>query len=215
MSCGRFEQRLHHLLDQRRAPAEDVALRRHAAVCPRCSRLLVAQERLFAGLEDSRPPLPGRNLVDHVVCAAQRLAVQHQRRRRRARRLAALSAAIGAAAVWFLAVRLSGPSPRPLAPQQLVVRPAPPAPEAVSRPAQPWPVLSLPLAYSGQITGGDSSAEITQRMKQWYRSSADRGLEPVSRLTGDLRPLATTVNAAFDTIVDVVRSDEPDLSPRP
>ena len=213
MSCGRFEQRLHYLLDQRCRPTDDAALCRHAEDCERCSRLLVAQERLFAGLGSSRPKTPDWDVADYVVRTAQRLAIQRQRRRRHALGLAALSAAVGLAATLALLVRPADKPPQRVISGALVAVPSRAEIERSPLSAAPWPALSVPLAYTGRLTDGDSSAELTQRVRQWYRNSTDRGLEPVNRLTGDLRPLATTVNAAFDTIVDVVRSDEPDQPP--
>ena len=213
MSCGRFEQRLHYLLDQRCSPGEDMVLRRHAEVCERCSRLLVAQERLFAGLESSRPKTLEWDVADYVVRTAQRLALQRQHRKRRAWGLAACAAAVGLAAVLAVVMWPAVPRTPRAIPEQLVAVPPSPVIERPARSATPWPALSVPFAYTGRFTDGESSTELTQRMRQLYRDSTDRGLEPVNRLTGDLRPLASTVNAAFDTIVDVVRSDEPDLAP--
>lgn len=47
MNCQTFEQRLQRLLDRRRRPERDFALRRHARYCAQCHALLRAQTFLF------------------------------------------------------------------------------------------------------------------------------------------------------------------------
>jgi len=208
-----FERRLHYLLDQRHCPSEDAVLREHAEVCHRCSRLLLAQEQLFAVLESSRPPGLEPDFSEYVVSVARRLARERRSRQRRTGGLAAALAAAALAVALAVVIRPAARPPQPAPRGGVVAPPTATTAHDVGRSPALWPDLSLSLAYPRRLADGDSSAEIAQRMRQWYRQSADRGLEPVNRLTGDLRPIATTVNAAFDTILDVVRSDPADPPP--
>ncbi|MCA9186436.1 MAG: hypothetical protein R3E01_04510 [Pirellulaceae bacterium] len=60
MRCVEFERRLHWLLDERLHPENDSELLSHVLVCARCDEMLLAQRRLFSGLES----IPGTSTVD-------------------------------------------------------------------------------------------------------------------------------------------------------
>ena len=66
MQCAEFEDRLDRLLDHRLAPDEDAALTDHAHDCEECGSLFHAQQRLFAGLKQSRVQ-PSVELASRVV----------------------------------------------------------------------------------------------------------------------------------------------------
>ena len=145
MSCGRFEQRLHYLLRQAVSSVKQRgALRRHAEDCQHCSRLLVAQERLFAGLESSRPKAPDWDVADYVVRTAQRLAIQRQRRGRHGLGMAALSAAVGLAATLALLVQPADTPPQRVSSGALAAVPSRPEIERSPR----YVPLARPLGAS-------------------------------------------------------------------
>jgi hypothetical protein len=86
MTCDEFARRMNAVLDCRRSPDADGPLRQHADACPSCGARLKAWRRITAVLPVGRQP-----------DAAETLAPPP------ARRPVAISLAVLAAVIWFVA----------------------------------------------------------------------------------------------------------------
>lgn len=67
MRCSEFDARMQMLLDERKVPANDPALRNHACNCATCYATLEAVSRLFDSLELLEPPDLPTEFAQRVV----------------------------------------------------------------------------------------------------------------------------------------------------
>lgn len=183
MQCRNVERRIQELLDDRLDPSFDSELAEHAATCADCGDLLDAHQRLFDGLPlsavPSLPPDFSQRVVNSVTTG-----------RRRQSLLAPAAAFLAIIATLLLVVAL-GPRPR------TQIGPADDAHAIASA------SLTEPSGESGiGLTDFDSREvrlAIELLVAQLTGPEAARFYH-VDPLAGTIRPLASTLNVAFDAI---------------
>ena len=127
MHCEQFERRLNQLLDQRRNPAQDATLDRHACQCPRCQRLLEDQQIILAAVHWRRQtPQVSRTAVRHPALSH---APHPEKTTPWLMAMIAICLAVVLASGWLATV------PRP---QQLANNPVPVADTGHPREPIPW-----------------------------------------------------------------------------
>jgi hypothetical protein len=213
-----FDRRLQQILDRRQRPDDDAALQAHALVCDRCDRVFRSQRRLFAGLEASRPIGPRPSVAPAVV--GHFVVARHQQRFRQF--LNALAFTIPMAAVVLIAVvpvfwhRTGGGTQSPVSSVPIGAEAGAVAPSvaAVRQPPAAWPFNALTGAYAARFASSDPADGLQHTVRRWYRElDPERGLESVQELTGGLKPIATTVNAAIGTIWKTIPKAPPAATP--
>jgi hypothetical protein len=183
MRCRSAEERIQELLDDRLDPAFDSELIDHAMVCPECRALLEGQGRLFDGVNcltvPSLPPDFSRRVVGSVVLQP-----------RSAQRFAPVVVSLAIIAMFFLAFALwphLSSGLRPMGRDQAVA-------SATMNPPQEGG------ANGFSMTSFDSR-EIGIAFKHFVQLANSEGARfQVDQLAGTIRPLASTLNVAFDAI---------------
>jgi len=185
MPCPSVERRLQELLDDRRNPSCDSELIEHASSCAECRDLLETQGMLFEGLPYLPvPPLSpdfSRRVVETVVT----------RRQPSPRRLAAVAGCLATIAALLLVVAMGPPRSRS------------------GEPADDARVIASATA-DHQMVGGlmglsmadFDSREVRLAIEQFMAQLTADGARfyQVDQLAGTIRPLASTLNVAFDAI---------------
>jgi hypothetical protein len=221
MQCDDFSRRLNLLLDQRRPAEHDDALQLHAADCPDCQQLLTGQARLLEMVRYEITPLPddfGRRLVAlHTAAsdtaasdtdtAASNTATLQVRPQRLPSRKAQIIAAIVATAATLLIV--AAPIANRFSNRQVSSRQGVKIADR-SRQAPPATIANMNPGVS-QSTSGTTELpspaaepeELRRMIHDLWRNLPqvpEEQLEPIDRLAGGFRPLASTLGAAFDAI---------------
>jgi predicted anti-sigma-YlaC factor YlaD len=179
MQCRLVEERIQGLLDDLLDPSFDSVLIEHASTCASCRDLLEAQGKLFDGLQTSALPPLSADFSQRVVGV-----VVMQRRRQRI-----------TPAVAVLAI---------IATMLLVVALGPRSGRKVKRPKMAS--ADITQSYQGSLAGLSvdfDSREVgiaVQRFVAQLASGRGSGFYQVDQLTGTIRPLASTLNVAFDAI---------------
>jgi hypothetical protein len=190
MQCDDFLGRWHDLLDQRRDPAADDALRDHARQCDSCGAWLDDWATLAPGLGDAAPTIKA----------------PHFRARRSTARWSSL--AVAAAAVWLLVATWPAspapervPSPQ-VAMSRLPTAPGPPATTAEPRPAELQPSVPGPTS----ATASPPQQLDLQRIRltvgepDWWGSVMVSALRPVDPLAESIRPLTDSLQTALELL---------------
>jgi hypothetical protein len=190
MRCDEFSKRLDEVLDQRCDPAADLSLRKHALTCPNCREELVAVGRLLTGLEVWDPPAPAPDFAQRVV--AQVLAHPHHRPWYRA---AWCGWVVAAAALLLIALLPA----YWLASQNGNQTAAVSTPSVDSRVALVRTNSGAPMV--DQLPNNSLWSYYGTSIWQLYPASArERHRQQVSEIADDLRPIATSFNAAVSAI---------------
>lgn len=190
MRCDEFAERLDDVLDQRCDPTADPALRKHAQACPGCREELTATARLLTGLEVWEAPATSPDFAQRVV--AQVLAVEHPRPWYRA---AWCGWVVAAAALLLVA----------LLPAYWLASQNQKHTAAVT--TNP-PNAQLAFAHSDSntppfdpLSNNSLWSHYGTSIWQLYPESArERHRQQVSEIADDLRPIATSFNAAVSAI---------------
>ena len=179
MLCREFEQRMQELLDERKRPELDADLVDHAPACSSCSDMLLAQERLFQGLQHARRQGPPSGLAERVV------SITVTRRRMRTLGQVLTVAALAASLVFLLL-----PALRPGQRTGLAFRTGEQLEKLSSAPETTFTDTTDvdPEQYRALIQGLISQVH---RLPQ---------LQHVDQIAGSIRPLASTLNVAIDML---------------
>lgn len=178
MQCRRVEERIHGLLDDLLDPSFDPVLIEHESTCARCRDLLEAHGKLFDGLQISALPPLSADFSQRVVG----LVVQ-----RRRRRIAPAVAVLTIIATTLFVVALGPRSGRTVDGPRLAS-------------------ANITHSYQNSLAGLSvdfDSREVgiaVQRFVVQLASGRGSGFYQVDQLTGTIRPLASTLNVAFDAI---------------
>jgi hypothetical protein len=236
MRCAEFERRFQLALDERRSPRGDASLEAHARQCGDCWELLVGQERLAELLERGVPPL-SRDFAQrstHLVPVPRPVAS-------RGIPWTMMLSAAAVFVVCFL-VPLSrreasrdmgastlSPSPppparshRPLGARGTIAawsqRPGGSAARHAQTPFGPTTPADRDIRREGNApnaSGIADSDELRRTLVElWTRipEMPPERLEPIDRIAGGIRPLASTLAAALDAIrrtLPVARESRP------
>ncbi len=178
MQCHEVEPRIQTLLDHRQDPSSDPALNEHAVVCPACRELIEVQSRLFEGLGALAVPVLPPDFSRRVLAV-------YETRPSPAQRFAPALAALAVAAVLFLAF-LAWP---------------------LRGPGDQQANLANSESRVGRATGTYSLSDLEPEQVRLVieqlvtrLTSDEQALRHVDQLAGTIRPLATTLNVAFDAI---------------
>ncbi len=184
MRCRSAEARMQELLDQRLDPALDAELLEHAAVCSECCKLLELQGELLVGLAGLRvPKLPNdfsRRVVGSVV-----------RPQRAAQRFAPTTSVLAIVAMLFLVFGLWSSQDRSAI--SGVGNELAKATSHGSSAQRRGATLSI-----ADIDSGDLRVAFEQFVVQLASNEGARF--QVDQFAGTIRPLASTLNVAFDAI---------------
>lgn len=182
MQCGEFEREMQRVLDERGLPAEDPQLAEHAQGCERCAVLLRGQERLFQGLAMATGSPQLAAIPTEAVLAIPVAEVPHAGSvRRRWLALAVTAAVLFTCALWGWRPAADSDSP---------------AMDSRAMSASPG------IAAMGVIEVPRASAADYGWLEDLFEQIAvGAELESVDQIAGGLRPLATTLNVAFDTLL--------------
>jgi hypothetical protein len=205
MRCDEFAGRLDDVLDQRCDPTADPALRKHAQVCPGCREELAATARLLTGLEVWEAPAPSPDFAQRVV--AQVLAVDHHRPWYRSTwcgwvvAAAALLLVALLPAYWlaFQNGNRTAAATTPSADARLALA------DANANGAQFDPVFHNSLSHNSLSHNSQSNNSLwshygTSIWQLYPESARERHRQQVSDIADDLRPIATSFNAAVSAI---------------
>jgi hypothetical protein len=198
MQCVEFEDRLNRLLDHRLSPDDDLQLADHAQQCDACTRMLLAQQRLFAGLRESRlaPPV---ELADRVL-STRHLETQARRGWWKGAGILAMmatAASLGGLALMAIAARDSA--------DRVAVSPAPPDIEDAPRDSGG----GLAIAHLGgrsQPTRKETDERLLE-YRQALESLATRIGDPAMEfddvsetLSPSIRPIQSSFSLAIDAL---------------
>jgi hypothetical protein len=199
MRCEQFEHRLNEVLDQRRDPAQDRALHRHAQTCSACRGLLDTHRQILSAFRLRKAgtvrPLPPQSSLND---------------RRIGNRSAALAALLATACAvplligsWMSATRSGQTKPDPLIVPQGYSVAASDQGLPSSRPpiAQPAPPDSSPEALAISWSG------LRELNLEWLLHDLDMPqqtradwLSRVREVGGSLRPLTNSVTSTFSIL---------------
>lgn len=208
MECTEFQARWQLLLDQRQVPEQDLELLQHADVCSECGEVLQVQAVLFAHLPrlERRPAV----LAETVTSKQRRLPS-------------------GWGVGWGVSLALAGALLVMVVPiarvawstrgVKAVVQPSSAGGWNAQRPA--WiSQVARPVGVSGGATmlalrtnsaadPGTLSAADRESLRKTLEEMAARiqdvpaeNIEPLGDITGGLKPLATTLGAAWDALLN-------------
>ncbi len=200
MRCDEFAERLDDALDQRCDPTADPALRKHAQVCLGCREELAAMARLLTGLEVWEAPSPSPDFAQRVV--AQVLAVDHHRPWYRSAwcgwvvAAAALLLVALLPAYWLASQNGNRTAATAAAPVDARLALA----DANPNGAQFDPVFNHSLSHSSLSNNSLWSHYGTSIWQLYPESARERHRQQVSEIADDLRPIATSFNAAVSAI---------------
>ena len=186
MQCRGVEKRIQELLDDRLDPSFDSELIEHASMCAACRAVLEAEGKLFDGLQFMTIPSLSVDFSQRVV------ATFVTQRRRPAQRLAPAAVVLAIVATLLLVVAY-GPQ------QRNSIGPADDT-RAITSAAVNHLHQGPPTALS---VGGFSSQEVRMAIEHFVvQLTGGRGSRfyQVDQLAGTIRPLASTLNVAFDAI---------------
>lgn len=186
MQCRSVEERIQELLDERLDPASDPALIEHASACPRCGALLEAQSKLFEGLAFLATPSLPADFSSRVIRTVARQPRQTTLRRAQA------AAFLAIVATLFLVVALGPQQPTKIGPAD--------DPRAVASAAVDHRIDGTVMGIS--ISDFDSQ-EVRLAIEHWMAQLAvaeHARFYRVDEIAGTIRPLASTLNVAFDAI---------------
>lgn len=185
MRCHEFETRLNDLLDERRQPRLDVQLSRHTRQCDQCEGLLRSYEAVFEGLQ-SLPVLEVDSDLGARVVADFRptVAMRMQRREslRQWSRWLMVAAAMLAAAVpaWYVGrMSISPPNGD---------RPTPQLTNNIEQPPVGGSTVASRLNYD------------YEELARMAAPIASRPLAVAGDMADGLKPVATSMSAAFDAL---------------
>ena len=220
MRCDEFEGRLQSVMDRRSAPEKDLALRDHGAVCESCGSLLAGASQLLAGIERSKV---AHRMALATDFSAQAVTQASSARRQPKRPWVLLAVAVvGLAASWLLLLL-------PVPWQQL----DPPPPTIVATDPVPieHPTLAVSVADSPTVekfsrhnlgqpavdgAGKTMTAEdYGQIPPEWILAFQRVRLESVDQIAVGFRPLASTLNVAFDALRRTWRGSQGGPPPSP
>ncbi len=198
MQCRSVEQRIQGLLDDHLDPSFDSELIEHASTCEACGDLLQVQGQLFNGLQTLPVPALSAGFSHRVV------GLVVMQRRRSVHRTATAVAALATIATLLLVVVL-GPMNGQKDPMRKIASTVPSRTTHAS-------LMQLPV-------GGFDSRDVRLAVEQFVASltSGKRsGFYHVEQLAGTIRPLASTLNVAFDAIRRSIprRRDTPQPDPQ-
>jgi hypothetical protein len=231
MQCREFEERMHYLLDERRAPQDDAQLQSHAQSCAACRQLLFDQEALFRGISSFRTPSLPRGFSTRVVSQAQlptAAAVPGRAGKQRPWLLAAAVISIAAGALIVLSIgmnqwpdagngrgtagtsapRASGggqsSDPRVAADRETSNT------AAASQLDEPG---SKPLA-AANVNSLEQYGQALQSLAAQVPQAVDR-LDEVEEATPGLRPVRTSFTLAIGTIRRTIPPPRKQVQPQP
>ena len=190
MQCVEFEKHLQQLLDERIAPETDEQLAAHAESCPACRAVLEIQKRIMEVMSEPVAVRPADELSHAVL---DRFTAHRKRARRR---LATLALAT-AAALLIAVLPFVGDSP------DLAQKNSKPNPKVVGLAIAPQPASS---PWNEQ--DAEELRLLIRRVFDEISEHRREALEPVDRIASGLRPLTTTLNAAFAAIRQTLPGQE-------
>ncbi|MDP6468557.1 MAG: zf-HC2 domain-containing protein [Pirellulaceae bacterium] len=199
MRCRSVEKRIQELLDDRLDPSFDYELIEHVSICVACRDLLEGQGKLFDGLHFLTIPAMSTDFSRRVVGTVV------MQRRRPAQRLAPVAAVLAIIATLLLVVALGPHQRKSIGPADGV------ASVSVNHSRQGRPMgLSVVDFDSREVR-----MAIEQFVAQLTSGSGSRFYQ-VDQLAGTIRPLASTLNVAFDAIRRSIprRRDRPHPEPQ-
>jgi hypothetical protein len=226
MNCHEFEDRLQVLLDDRRDPAADALLCKHARGCSACRQMLEGQQALFAGLAAlAVPPLAGgfsRGVVCNAAGTATPLANRpasrwSQRTKRAGVALGAVAASAAAVllTVWLVSYARQGPAMAGV--PQTVVSGDPGLVDGREAPLRREERIGsgFALANSNLLI---EAPRLPQHVRGNYRSAIDNlaltlpetveQLHDVERLAPGIRPIRLTFSRLWEALCGVAPEEE-------
>lgn len=220
MQCVDFQRRLNRLLDERQRPEDDAALQAHSMACPGCRDSMAGQGRLRELMAQGIAPL-STNFTRRIVSRSMREP-------RLGRRKKWIAAAIFATAAT-LVIAVLPLARRPTFPTAFrVARFTSETPGTHSAARRPrtgsgtiavWQPQSQRAVIISQPTlSADNTAE-SEDFRQLIRvllanlpDVPNAQLEPIDRIAGGFKPLASTLSAALGAIrrtIPVGREPDP------
>ncbi len=197
MQCDDFETRLQSLLDDRQPPERDASLQAHAAWCERCGQLLRTQEGLMRALR-SVPVHPSEDFSRRVIAEAK-----VGRASANQRPWALVPAALVALAASWL-IFMSGPTAQNTSSTPISAEPRVAEQIRPSNSGSELPQLVLSEGALSQEEQLDESlvalGSAVQEIFNRFSEAPFDELQSVDRITGGFRPIATTLNVAFDAL---------------
>jgi len=196
MQCRNVEVRIHELLDDRVDPWSDVELAEHADECPECRDLLAAHRKLADGLllldVPSLTPDFSQRVVGTVVL-----------RRNPGRRFAPVGVFLALVATLLIVVSI-GPRHRLGSVHN----------ENTVANASLGPTYGGTFISMADIDSPEFRLLFKQFFEQWTNGDGT-GFYQVDQLAGTIRPLASTLNVAFDAIRRSIPGQRPPTRTEP
>lgn len=205
MTCDEFEGQLQEVLDQRRTPAADPFLGKHAKSCFPCQRKLQLYEALFDGLELAEAPSLGADFSQEISRVASV--------GRRSPWKVGLAASIAVAASLLVVVAINSGGGEPGAAESVANEASPTDPQAVPREdgSAPQQRVGESLAPTIALAGhaprtasvetadlADRDASISQEPYEIISTFAKQNVD-TTKVPG-LRPFATSLTTGFSAI---------------
>jgi hypothetical protein len=191
MQCDEFKSRLQSVLDERARPDDDPTLQAHAAYCDCCELLMQSQRRLFFSLRTRNEGEPDKVFSARVVDEAQRGTLLQSPWTLIPAGFVALAASW---LVFFMWPQVSTQNPQSISSVAILTETHRPPLGVLKRDQPNEPRVAITPADESSMPRDLFEILVTFSETQFEE------LESVDKIAGGFRPIAASLNVAFDAL---------------